>query len=246
MTSETNTNTPTPDGDRPTSGTGSENSFVPTRNILELAQLARTKNDAFAEKPRVCYADPPWPTGQRGSRGAAQHYDLMTVEQIKGMGDAVKEIMAEDSALLLWVTNNDLQAGLDVIAAWGDRYVTNAVWDKYYAGLGNAFRGAHELLLYGVRGKVTWKYHGQRSIFQFPRMEHSVKPFEMIPLIERVLDGPYLELFARRRPNSCSDWRVWGNEIDSDYTLALWGYPVPSDFDDQPVGDADAGPETEG
>lgn len=49
----------------------------------------------------------------------------------------------------------------------------------------------------------------------------------MIPLIERLLDGPYAELFARRRPNSRSDWSIWGNEVDSDFTLP--GFPVPSD-----------------
>jgi hypothetical protein len=50
----------------------------------------------------------------------------------------------------------------------------------------------------------------------------------MIPLIERVLDGPYLELFARQRPNSEKDWSIWGNEVESDVTIP--GYPVPSDF----------------
>ena len=196
-----------------------------------------SKNDAFTSKPKVCYADPPWSPGQQGGRGAAEHYGLMTTEQIKGMGEAVQAIMDDNSVLLLWVTSNALQDGLDVMKAWGYRYVTNAVWDKYFMGLGQAFRGAHELLLYGVRGKTAVKYRSQRSVFQFPREAHSVKPAEMIPLIERMFEGPYLELFARRRPNSRSDWRVWGDEIDADYTLAPWGYPVPSDFDDQPVGD---------
>ena len=80
----------------------------------------------------------------------------------------------------------------------------------------------------GVRGKAPFKYHGQRSTLLFPREDHSRKPAEMIPLIERVLDGPYLELFARQRPNSLKEWSIWGNEFDSDITIP--GYPVPSDF----------------
>lgn len=39
--------------------------------------------------------------------------------------------------------------------------------------------------------------------------DHSHKPEEQYALIERVSPGPYLELFARRRPLSDSDWSVW-------------------------------------
>jgi N6-adenosine-specific RNA methylase IME4 len=177
---------------------------------------------------RVIYADPPWDIGQTGARGASKHYDLMTLERIKDMGEAVKELAAPNSVLLLWVTNNALPAGLAVMEAWGYRYVSNAAWDKYYMGLGNYVRNSHELLLLGIRGKVTPKFRGQRSVLHFPRMEHSVKPAEMYPMIERLFDGPYLELFARSRPNSHADWSVWGNEIESDITIP--GYPVPSDF----------------
>ncbi len=180
--------------------------------------------------PVIC-ADPPWDFGQTGSRGAIKHYDLMTLEDIKAM--PIADLAAENSTLLLWVTNAALPAGLEVMKAWGFRYVTNAVWDKYYMGLGNYFRGSHELLLHGVRGKAPFKFHGQRSTLLFPRTEHSAKPSEMVPMIERILDGPYLELFARRRPNSHADWSVWGNEIDSD--IIIPGYPVRSDFTVQQV-----------
>ncbi len=179
---------------------------------------------------RVVYADPPWDIAQLGARGASKHYDLMNLEDIKGMGEAVQALAADDSVLLLWVTNGALPAGLAVMEAWGYRYVSNAAWDKYYMGLGNYVRNSHELLLLGIRGKVTPNFRGQRSVLHFPRMDHSVKPAEMYPMIERLFDGPYLELFARARPNSSSDWSVWGNELDSDVSLARWGYPVPSDF----------------
>lgn len=178
------------------------------------------------KKFRVCYADPPWDIQQKGARGAGQHYDLMTIDRIKAM--PIADLMAPDSTLLLWTTNAALPSALEVMRAWGFTYKTNAVWDKYYMGLGNYFRGSHEILLHGVRGKAPFKFRGQRSTLLFPRQDHSHKPEEMIPMIERVLDGPYLELFARQRPNSHADWSVWGNEIDSD--LILPGYPVPSDF----------------
>lgn len=180
-----------------------------------------------SKKFKVIYADPPWDIHQKGARGAAQHYDLMTLDRIEDM--PIADLADDNATLLLWVTNGALPAGLEVMKAWGFEYKTNAAWDKYYMGLGLYFRGSHELLLHGTRGKAPFKFHGQRSTLQFPRESHSTKPSEMIPLIERVLpDGPYLELFARQRPNSHRDWSVWGNEIESD--IVVPGYPVPSDF----------------
>ncbi len=60
-----------------------------------------------------------------------------------------------------------------------------------------------------------------------PLQEHSHKPEEQYAVIERISDGPYLELFARRRPHSSANWSVWGDEIDAD--IVIPGYPVPSD-----------------
>lgn len=175
------------------------------------------------EKYSVIYADPPWMPGQTGKRGASEKYGLMSTEAICKM--PVAELADANAVLLLWVVNNGLQDGLDVMKAWGFRYVTNAVWDKYYMGLGNHFRGSHEILLLGVKGSVRPKFRGQKSVFQEPRLTHSSKPQEVIQKIVRMYDGPYLELFARQRPNCREAWAVWGNQIPSD--VYLEGYPVP-------------------
>lgn len=177
---------------------------------------------------RVWYADPPWDIAQTTHGGAIDHYGLMSLARIKAMGPLIQELSDDNATLLLWVTNASLPAGIEVLRAWGFEYKSHAAWDKYYMGLGVYFRSSHETLLHGVRGKAPFKFRGQRSTLLFPRTEHSRKPDEMIPLIERILpDGPYAELFARRRPNSRSDWSVWGDEIDSDFLLP--GFPVPSD-----------------
>lgn len=34
---------------------------------------------------RTILADPPWDTHQRGPLGASRHYDLMTLDQIRGL-----------------------------------------------------------------------------------------------------------------------------------------------------------------
>jgi N6-adenosine-specific RNA methylase IME4 len=43
-----------------------------------------------------------------------------------------------------------------------------------------------------------------------PRREHSRKPDCVRGRIERLVAGPYLELFAR---TGSSTWSVWGNEV---------------------------------
>ncbi len=202
--------------------------------------ITNTKNAVPLKRYRVIYADPPWSFQQTGPRGADRHYDLMSLDDIKGMGDAVRALASDDSVLLLWVTNAGLQDGLDTMRAWSFTYKTNAVWDKYYMGLGQIVRGSHELLLIGTKGRPKVKFRGQRSTLHFPRMEHSVKPAEMVNVIGRLFDGPYLELFARVRPNSLSDWDWWGNESpDSTISLAKWGYFIPADFETRDVPEAD-------
>ena len=43
-----------------------------------------------------------------------------------------------------------------------------------------------------------------------PRQEHSRKPDEVYDRIEQLLEGPYVELFARRERKG---WDSWGNEL---------------------------------
>jgi N6-adenosine-specific RNA methylase IME4 len=198
--------------------------FATSEEPVRRARIARFGTDT---RFKVWYADPPWDIAQKGKRGAIEHYDLMTLDRIKQMGPLIQELSDDNATLLMWVTSAALPAGIEVLKEWGFDYKSHAAWDKYYMGLGTYFRSSHETLLHGVRGTAPFKFRAQRSTLHFPRTEHSRKPDEMIPLIERVLDGPYVELFARRRPNSRSDWSVWGNEIDSDFMLP--GYPVPSD-----------------
>lgn len=117
--------------------------------------------------------------------------------------------------------------GLEVLKSWGYRYIDEMIWDKYYLGLGRYLRHTHETMLLGIRGKPELKFRAQPSLVRAPRQDHSHKPEEFFPIIERISHPPYLELFARRRPTSAcpEQWDVWGNEIASD--LYIPGYPVP-------------------
>lgn len=180
-------------------------------------------------KVHTIVADPPWDVLQAGSRGAARHYDLLTLDQIKAM--PISEIAEDNAHLWLWVTNATLRHGYDIAKAWGFEVRSPLTWVKWRIGLGNYLRNATEHLLFATRGKAPVQFRSQPTWFTAPVMEHSRKPAEQFALIERVSPGPYLELFARRRPESNQPWLVWGMEIDSDITIP--GYPVPSDFDEQ-------------
>lgn len=52
---------------------------------------------------------------------------------------------------------------------------------------------------------------GQLAALVAPRREHSRKPDEARERIERLVAGPYLELFARE---AAPGWDVWGNQVD--------------------------------
>ncbi len=186
----------------------------------------------------VILADPPWDVLQKGSssRGAERHYDLMSLEQITGMGEAVKALAEEDAHLWLWVTNATLRHGYNVMEAWGFTPRSPLTWIKPRFTLGVYLRNATEHVLFGTRGKAPVKFRSQPTWMFAPLQEHSVKPDELYAVIDRVSgkETAKLELFARRRPPA-PGWSVWGMEIESDVSLAPWGYPVPSDFDDQPT-----------
>ncbi|TWP34340.1 MT-A70 family methyltransferase [Leekyejoonella antrihumi] len=179
-------------------------------------------------KYRTILADPPWDIEQKGKRGAQEHYQLMTLERIKGM--PVSELAADDAHLWLWVTNATLRHGYDVAEAWGFTVRSPLTWVKFRLGLGNYLRNSTEHLLFATRGKAPVQFHSQPTWVQAPVQDHSHKPEEQYALIERISPGPYLELFARRRPPHSlgqPPWHVWGNEIHSD--IYIPGYPVPDE-----------------
>lgn len=201
-----------------------------TKTRTALPKAADQETSTPAQRYGVIAADPPWDVLQKGSRGADMHYDVLTLEQIEGMGDAVRALAEDNAHLYLWVTNATLRVGYDVMEAWGFTPRSPLTWVKPRFTLGHYLRNATEHVLFGTRGKAPVQFKGQPTWMFAPLHEHSVKPDEMYSIIDRVSGGhtKKLELFARRRPPA-PNWSVWGNEIESDVSLAPWGYPVPSD-----------------
>lgn len=172
-------------------------------------------------KYKTILSDPPWSRNQTGARGAASHYAVMTLPQIKAM--PVADLAEDNAHLYMWCPNGLLEDAMEVIRAWGFVYRSMLVWIKPRLGLGVYVRNAHETLLFATRGKAPVKFHSQPSWLFAPfQLPHSHKPEEVFSVIERMSNGPYLELFSRRRQLG---WDVWGDEIDSD--IIIPDYPVP-------------------
>lgn len=86
------------------------------------------------EPYRCIVADPPWLErgGGRSKRGADRHYPLLHKHQIL---EAILRAPCwrpsdEGCHLWLWVTDNYLEDGLEVMRGLGFRYVRTAVWVK--------------------------------------------------------------------------------------------------------------------
>tara|TARA_Y100001960_G_scaffold283274_1_gene318237 strand:- start:7 stop:561 length:555 start_codon:yes stop_codon:yes gene_type:complete len=173
------------------------------------------------QKHKVIYADPAWNFKNWSSKGegrnANQHYRCMPLKDIKAL--PVQFCADKDCVLFMWVTFPFLEKAFEVIEAWGFTYKTVAFnWmkqnrksDGLFMGGGYWTRSNGEVCLLATRGKPKRKAKDVRQAILSHRREHSRKPDEIYERIERLVDGPYLELFARQqRPG----WTSWGNETN--------------------------------
>ena len=179
------------------------------------------------KKYATIYADPPWRFQNRTGKVAPEHkrlnrYETMTVEDIMKL--PVSDITEEKAHLYLWVPNALLPDGLKVMEAWGFEYKGNIIWEKVRKdgqpdgrGVGFYFRNVTEMLLFGIKGdnnRTLAPARSQVNLIRTQKREHSRKPDEMVPIIEKCSRGPFIELFAR---GDREGWDMWGNQANSSY-----------------------------
>lgn len=163
------------------------------------------------KKYSVIYADPPWRYNfSKDSKDAIEyHYPTMSNEDIENL----KIPIADNAVLYLWATAPKLIEALNVMKSWGFEYKTHAIWDKDWIGMGYWFRGQHELLLVGVKGKFSPPKGIDRvsSVFREKRTAHSKKPDKIRDLIAKWYpEEEKIEMFAREK---FEGWDAWGNQI---------------------------------
>ena len=171
-------------------------------------------------KAQAILADPPWHfvarSEQGESRSASQHYTTDRLGEITSL--PVAELAAPDCVLFMWMVDWCPRLALEVIEAWGFIHKTTAfTWakqnesgDGWHLGQGYWTRANPETCWLATRGSPRRLYADVRQLIVAPVMEHSRKPDEIQERIERLVPGPYLELYARRER---AGWQTWGNEL---------------------------------
>lgn len=178
------------------------------------------------KKYRVIYADPPWHfknfSVKGEGRNAVSHYNCLSIEDLKRL--PISDLAAPDSVLFMWATDPLLPQAIDLIEHWGFKFKTvGFYWAKvnkkadmealsqkdFFTGLGYWTRANVEQCLLATRGKPSRISKSVRRLIVEKRREHSRKPDAAYERIENLMEGPYLELFARStRPG----WDAWGDQ----------------------------------
>ena len=136
----------------------------------------------------------------------------------------VSDYAAENCALFCWVVWPTLPEALELIKGWGFKYKTcGFAWmkaDQYKLfaleedvrmGLGYWTRANSEVCLLATRGNPKRKSASVRQGIIEPIRQHSRKPDCIYSRIEALVEGPYLEIFARQH---WPGWDQLGNETD--------------------------------
>ena len=171
----------------------------------------------MTKKFKAILIDPPWkfktwsPKGIT-TRSPENHYETLEKTSLKEL--PFIEWSDKNCALFMWTVDAHLLEALSLMETWDFQYKTIAfVWHKTDKKLGMGYwtRKGCEICLLGTKGKVPRKSASVRQIIQAPRREHSRKPDEIYKRIEQLVEGPYLEVFAR---TTWPNWTAWGLEID--------------------------------
>lgn len=176
--------------------------------------------------------DPQWKFLTRSAEGdgrsANVHYRTEEVDKIKAL--PVGELADENALLYMWMVDWCPQDALDLISHYGFKHITTAfTWVKtngegergdpldpfdnstWHMGQGYWTRANPEVCWLASRGAPPRLYADVRQLIVAPLMEHSRKPDEWLDRVERLGDGDYLELQARRPRKG---WISWGDELE--------------------------------
>lgn len=157
---------------------------------------------------RCVVIDPPWPMEKVLSdvrpNQAGFDYPTMSLDEIQDF----KIPAADDCHLFLWTTQKFLPPSLDIMKAWGFRYVCCMVWHK-----NGGFQPFNlpqyncEFVLYARKGSPEFsETKAFFTCFDGARREHSRKPDEFYDVIRRVTHGPRIDIFSRQDRVGFDHW----------------------------------------
>lgn len=169
---------------------------------------------------KTIVVDPPWtPTmsiiNGKAPKASPQHfYDTMSVEEIC----SIKPKIAKQAHLYIWCLAQHVDWGYEIAKAWNAKPIILWTWKKSGLGVGR-FRCNTEYCLvtrigsrhgnpFGSGGRYSQATNG--TCFEWERGCHSEKPKEFYELIDKLSNGPKLDMYARKKREG---WYSWGNEI---------------------------------
>ena len=178
------------------------------------------------KKYKVIYADPPWRFknfSEKGEgRNAISHYDCLTLADLKKLnisryadklctfyvgnrsnarpGFRINESFNFKTVAFYWAKTNT-KVNLNKLSAEKD----------FFTGLGYWTRANVEQCIMGTIGNPKRVGKDVKRLIIDKRREHSRKPEQTYERIEKLVQGPYLELFARKTK---SNWDSWGIKLD--------------------------------
>ena len=172
---------------------------------------------------RLLLVDWPWKFRDKlpgKKRGAAKNYAVMSA---KKAATFKLPPLADDCLMLFWRVASMQQEALDIVRVWGFKVKSEIVWAKLtkhgkpWFGMGRYVRNSHEVCLVCTRGRVKVRSRSVRSGFSAPvpvdargRYVHSAKPEQIYRIAEALSEGPYCELFARKRR---AGWMQFGRQL---------------------------------
>ncbi|MBS7588268.1 DNA methyltransferase [Ancylobacter defluvii] len=166
----------------------------------------------------VIMIDPPWKFANYSSAGEKKNpssqYRCLPIADIKAF--PVGMLARADCLLWMWATNPMLPQAIEVLGAWGFKFVTAGTWvkttkhGKLAFGTGYVLRSANEPFLIGSVGSPLTA-NNIRSVIMAPLRENSRKPDEAYETAEKLVPGALrrADIFSREdRPG----WEAFGDE----------------------------------
>lgn len=169
--------------------------------------------------------DPPWDYDMK--LVGAPEYKTMKLEE---MMVEVPVIPAhKECVMFMWATNPKLDEAIALMQFYGFKYKTNIAWVKtkdkkislddeiedikVQTSIGYYVKGAHELLLIGVKGTPGVPEESIRipSVVFAERGEHSEKPQKFYDIMEFYYPAKTkLSMYSRKKREG---WTVWGDSV---------------------------------
>ena len=175
--------------------------------------LEKTRLDADGDLPlgqyRVVVVDPPWqasPALNGVSRAVTPKVDYawLSLDEVKDL----KIPVASDAWVLVWSDQRHIVDALAVIDAWGVEYRYTMVWAKQRGYMmWDGPRSDAEFIIVGRVGVPSTVNDDKFNIVNYwPIPPKNTRPVEFYDLVESVMPGPRIDMFAHARHDGFTPW----------------------------------------